>query len=267
MLANFLIGIREGLEASLIVSILVAYLIKTNNPKGARAVLWGVLIAVLTSILAGIAIAEFIDVVPAGTNEIIAGIASIIAVFFVTWMIFWMAKQSRGIKAQLHQKLDNAVKASTLSLVGVAFFAVIREGIETSVFIWSASRATGNDTNPLLGAALGLGLAASLGFLIYRGALKVNLSKFFKFTGAFLIIVAAGIFVYGVGELQEIGWFPFLTGTSYDLSGVITKDSWLETLLRGTISFKTAPTILESLVWFAYVIPVAYLYLKPAKKN
>jgi high-affinity iron transporter len=267
LLANFLIGLREGLEASLIVSILIAYLIKTNNPKGARAVLWGTTFAVLTSILAGIAIAEFIDVVPAGTNEIIAGIASIIAVFFVTWMIFWMAKQSRSIKAQLHQKLDNAVKASTLSLVGVAFFAVIREGIETSVFIWSASRATGNDTNPLLGAAIGLGLAASLGFLIYRGALKVNLSKFFKYTGAFLIVVAAGIFVYGIGELQEIGWLPFLTQTSYDLSGFIVEGSWLDTLLRGTISFKSAPTVLESIAWFAYVLPVAYLYLKPAKKN
>ena len=267
MLANFLIGLREGLEASLIVSILIAYLIKTNNPKGARAVLWGVLIAVLTSILAGIAIAEFIDVVPAGTNEIIAGIASIIAVFFVTWMIFWMARQSRGIKAELHQKIDNAVKASALSLVGVAFFAVIREGIETAVFIWSASRATGNDTNPVLGAALGLLTAAILGYLIYRGALKVNLAKFFKYTGAFLIIVAAGILAYGVHELQEIGWFPFLTESSYDLSSVIEKDGALDTLLRGTISFRAAPSRLESLVWFAYVIPVAYLYLKPAKKN
>jgi high-affinity iron transporter len=267
LLANFLIGLREGLEAALIVSILVAYLVKTKNPRGAKQVLWGVAIAVLTSILVGIGIAEFVSLVPAGTNEIISGLASIIAVGFVTWMIFWMAKQSRGLKNALHQKIDTAVAASAVTLVGVSFFSVIREGIETSVFIWSASRATGNDTNPILGATLGLGLAALLGFLIYRGALKINLSKFFKYTGAFLIIVAAGIFVYGVGELQEIGWFPFLTGTSYDLSGVITKDSWLETLLRGTISFKTAPTILESLVWFAYVIPVGYLYLKPAKKN
>jgi len=267
LLANFLIGLREGLEAALIVSILVAYLVKTNNRKGANQVLWGVAIAVLTSVLAGVAIAEFIEVVPEGTNEIIAGLASIIAVFFVTWMIFWMARQARGLKAELHEKIDTAVKASALSLVGVAFFAVIREGIETAVFIWSASRATGNDTNPVLGAALGLITAAVLGYLIYRGALKINLSKFFKYTGAFLIIVAAGILAYGVHELQEIGWFPFLTDTSYDLSGVIEKDGALDTLLRGTISFRSKPSVLESLVWFAYVIPVAYLYLKPAKKN
>ncbi len=267
MLANFLIGLREGLEAALIVGILVAYLIKTNNPKGAKQVLWGVATAVLTSVLVGIGIAEFISLVPAGTNEIISGIASMIAVGFVTWMIFWMARQSRGLKNSLHQRIDSAVATSAISLMGVAFFSVIREGIETSVFIWSATRATGVDTNPILGAVLGLALAAGLGYLIYRGALKINLSKFFKYTGAFLIIVAAGIFVYGVGELQELGWFPFLTQTSYDLSGVITKDSWLETLLRGTISFKTAPTILETLIWFAYVIPVSFLYLKPAKKT
>jgi high-affinity iron transporter len=190
-----------------------------------------------------------------------------IAVGFVTWMIFWMARQSRGLKNSLHKRIDTAVAASAISLMGVAFFSVIREGIETSVFIWSASRATGIDTNPILGAVLGLALAASLGYFIYRGALKLNLSKFFKYTGAFLIVVAAGIFVYGIGELQELGWFPFLTQTSYDLSGVITKDSWLETLLRGTMSFKTAPTMLETLIWFAYVIPVSYLYLKPSKKN
>lgn len=267
MLANFLIGLREGLEAALIVSILVAYLTKTNNPRGAKQVLWGVAIAVLTSILIGIGIAEFISLVPAGTNEIISGLASMIAVGFVTWMIFWMARQSRNLKSALHKRIDTAVAASAISLMGVAFFAVIREGIETSVFIWSASRATGVDTNPILGAVLGLALAATLGYLIYRGALKINLSKFFKYTGAFLIIVAAGILVYGVGELQELGWFQFLTQTSYDLSGVIGKNSWLETVLRGTISFKTAPTMLETAIWFAYMIPVSYLYLKPSKKN
>lgn len=267
MLANFLIGLREGLEAALIVGILVAYLIKTNNRKGARTVLLGVVVAVLTSILVGMAIAEFIQVVPEGTNEIIAGVASIIAVFFVTWMIFWMARQARGLKAELHEKLDKAIESSTGALAGVAFFAVIREGIETAVFIWSASRSTGFETNPILGASLGLLTATTLGYLIYRGALKVNLSKFFKYTGAFLIIVAAGILAYGVHELQEIGWLPFLEQSSYDLSGAIPKDGWLDTLLRGTISFRSKPSILESLVWFGYVIPVSYLYLKPAKKN
>ncbi len=148
----------------------------------------------------------------------------------------------------------------------MAFFAVIREGVETSVFLWSSSRAAGEDTNPVLGATLGLLVAAGLGYLIYRGALKLNISKFFKYTGAFLIIVAAGILAYGVHELQEIGWFPFLTEKAYDLSGIIPKDSLVDVLLRGTISFRRSPAILETIVWFAYLIPVAFLYLKPSKK-
>ncbi|NCA07905.1 MAG: iron transporter [Micrococcales bacterium] len=267
MLANFLIGLREGLEASLIVGILVAYLLKTGNPKGARAVLWGTLVAVAVSILAGLALSEFVAVVPEGTNELIAGLASIIAVFFVTWMIFWMAKQARSMKSELHKRVDSAVNTSTGTLIGVAFFAVIREGIETSVFIWSASRATGTDTNPLLGAALGLIVATGLGYGVYKGALKLNLSKFFKYTGAFLIIVAAGILAYGIHELQEIGLLPLLTANSYDLSGLIPKDSAIETLLRGTISFRSKPSWLETIAWFSYAIPVAFIYLKPAKKN
>lgn len=266
MLANFLIGLREGLEASLIVGILVAYLNKTNNKKGAIAVLWGTLAAILVSILVGIGLTVFVSVAPHGINEMIAGLASIMAVVFVTWMIFWMARQSRALKGELHKKIDLA-STSSFTLVGVAFFAVIREGVETSVFLWSSGRAAGDDTNPVLGATLGLLVAAGLGYLIYRGALKLNISKFFKYTGAFLIVVAAGIFAYGIHELQEIGWFPFLTEKAYNVSEFIPKDSFLDVLLRGTVSFRSAPAILESVFWFAYLIPVTYIYLKPAKKN
>lgn len=266
MLANFLIGLREGLEASLIVGILVAYLNKTNNKKGAIAVLWGTLAAILVSILVGIALTVFVSVAPHGINEMIAGLASILAVVFVTWMIFWMARQSRALKGDLQKKVDLA-SASSLTLVGVAFFAVIREGVETSVFLWSSGRAAGDDTNPVLGATLGLVVAAGLGYLIYRGALKLNISKFFRYTGAFLIIVAAGILAYGIHELQEIGWLPFLTEKAYDVSEFIPKDSFIDVLLRGTVSFRSAPAILESVFWFAYLIPVAFIYLKPAKKN
>ena len=266
MFANLLIGLREGLEASLIVGILVAYALKTGNKKSATNILWGTLLAVLVSIGVGVALAEFVAVVPEGTNEIIAGVASIIAVIFVTWMIFWMARQSRNLKSELHSKIDNA-KQNNFTLVAVAFFAVIREGIETAVFIWSASRATGEDTNPIFGATLGLSIAAVAGYLVYRGALKLNLSKFFQYTGAFLIVVAAGIFAYGIHELQEVGLLPFLTQTTYDLSGVIEKDGWLDTLLRGTISFRSKPSYLESIIWFGYLITVGWLYLKPQKKN
>ena len=264
MLANFLIGLREGLEASLIVGILVAYCIKSGRKAALPGIFWGTLIAVLFSIGVGVLLTEFVEVAPAGINEVIAGFASILAVVFVTWMIFWMARQSKNMRKELHEKIDQAGEKN-ITLILVAFFAVIREGIETAVFLWSASRATGSDTNPVLGASLGLAIAAVLGYLVYRGALKLNLSKFFQVTGAFLIIVAAGILAYGIHELQEIGWFPFLTQTTYDLSGVITPDSWIDTLLRGTISFRSAPSMLESVFWFGYVAIVGWLFLKPAK--
>lgn len=254
------------MEASLIVGILVAYLRKTGNKRGVFEVLWGTVAAILVSILVGVGLTVFVSAAPSGINEVIAGLASILAVVFVTWMIFWMSRQSRALKGELTQKVDLA-KASAFTLVGVAFFAVIREGVETSVFLWSSSRAAGDDTNPVLGAVLGLLVAAGLGYLFYRGALKLNISKFFKYTGAFLIVVAAGILAYGIHELQEIGWFPFLTEKTYDISGIIPKDSFVDVILRGTISFRSAPALLESIVWFAYLIPVAFIYLKPAKKN
>ena len=266
MFANFLIGLREGLEASLIVGILIAYSLKTGRTKAVAGILWGTALAVVVSVLVGLGLSLFVEVVPEGTHEIIAGVASILAMVFVTWMIFWMAKQSRGLASELHKKVDSA-EQKTIGLVVVAFLAVIREGVETSVFIWSASRATGDDTNPVLGATLGLVVAAGLGYLVYRGALKLNLRKFFKYTGAFLIVVAAGIFAYGLHELQEVGMLPFLTTPSYDLSGLIPKDSVLDTILRGTISFRSKPSILESIVWFGYIFIVGYLYLKPTKKT
>lgn len=267
MLANLLIGLREGLEAALIVGILVAYLVKLGHKKELRTLWIGVISAIATSVTVGVLLTTVVTEVPAGTQELIAGSASIIAVGFVTWMIFWMARQSKNLSGELRGKVDKAIEGSALGLAAVAFFAVIREGIETSVFIWSASQATGSDTSPTLGAVIGLLIAAALGYLIYRGALKINLSKFFKYTGAFLVVVAAGIFAYGIHELQEIGLLPFLTDKTYDLSGIIAKDGLLDSLLRGTISFRSAPSQLESLVWFAYLIPTAILFFRTSSSK
>jgi high-affinity iron transporter len=266
MLANFVIGFREGLEAALIVGILAAYLVKLNR-KNELGKLWiGVGGAIAVSVALGVILGVLVENVPEGTNELIAGLTSIIAVVFVTWMIFWMAKQSRALSKELRSQVDQAQK-SAWAMAGIAFLAVIREGIETSVFLWSSSRAAGADTYPLIGALLGFIAATVLGYAIYRGAVKLNLSKFFAYTGAFLIIVAAGILCYGIHELQEIGLLPFLTTQTYDLSGVIQEGGVLDTFLRGTISFRSTPSQLESLLWFAYLIPTAVLYYRGTKKN
>jgi high-affinity iron transporter len=278
LLANFLIGLREGLEAALIVGILAGYLVKIGRRNDFGKLFTGVGAAIGISALVGFALTYAVTEAPEGINELIAGSMSIVAVVFVTWMIFWMASQAKSLGAELRGKIDEALKASTVTLVGVAFFAVIREGVETAVFLWSATKATGDETNPLLGAALGLLVATVMGYLIYRGVLKFNLSAFFKYTGAFLIIVAAGILAYGVHELQEIGLFagleqafPILSASAYDVSGIIEKDGIAHSILKGTISFRVTPSNLEALVWFTYMIPVTLLYAlryrKPTKAD
>ncbi|MFM6977573.1 MAG: iron uptake transporter permease EfeU, partial [Micrococcales bacterium] len=259
-----IIGFREGLEAALIVGILAAYLVKLGRRNEFPKLWVGVSSAVAVSVLLGVILGVLVENVPEGTNELIAGLTSIIAVIFVTWMIFWMAKQSRALSKELRDQVDHAEK-SAWAMAGIAFLAVIREGIETSVFLWSSSRAAGADTLPLVGAVIGFAAAAVLGYAIYRGAVKLNLSKFFGYTGAFLIIVAAGILSYGIHELQEIGLLPFLTAQTYDISGAIPEGSVLDTFLRGTISFRSAPSQLESLFWFAYLIPTAVLFYRGNK--
>jgi high-affinity iron transporter len=266
LLANFVIGFREGLEAALIIGILAAYLVKLNRKNDLPKLWTGVAAAVAISVGLGVLLAVVVENVPEGTNELIAGVTSILAVVFVTWMIFWMAQQSRALSGELRSQVDQAGK-SAWAIAGVAFLAVIREGIETSVFLWSSSRAVGSDTFPLVGAGLGLIAATVLGYLIYLGAIKLNLSKFFAYTGAYLVIVAAGILAYGVHELQEIGLFPFMTQLTYDVSNVIEKGGALDTLLRGTISFRSTPSHLETLVWFAYLIPTAVLYYRGTRKK
>ena len=266
MLANLIIGFREGLEAALIIGILAAYLVKLNRRSELPKLWLGVGIAVAVAVALGVILGVLVENVPEGTNELIAGLTSIVAVVFVTWMIFWMARQSRALSKDLRSQVDQAEKTAW-AIAGVAFLAVAREGIETSVFLWSSSRAAGADTLPVVGALIGFAAAAILGYAIYRGAVKLNLSKFFAYTGAFLIVVAAGILSYGIHELQEIGLLPILTSKTYDVSGVIPEGGVLDTFLRGTISFRSAPSQLETLFWFAYLIPTAVLYYRGNKKK
>lgn len=274
MLANFLIGLREGLEAALIVGILAGYLVKIGRKNEFGKLFTGVGAAIGISILIGFILTFVASEAKDGIEKIIAGSMSIVAVVFVTWMIFWMAAQSKGLGKDLRNKVDNALKTSTVTLVGVAFFAVIREGVETAVFIWSASKATGDETYPIFGATLGLLVATVMGYLIYRGVLKFNLSSFFKYTGAFLIIVAAGILAYGFHELQEIGAFkaiesafPILTSNAYDVSGIIEKDGVVHSILKGTISFRVTPSNLEAIVWLMYMVPVSIIYALGYRKT
>ena len=264
MLANFFIGLREGLEAALIVGILVAYVIKINQQQKIKTILSGVALAIAASVGLAFALNTAVETVPAGTSEIIAGSSSALAVVFVTWMIFWMKSQSREIAGTLRSQIETSLAKSDFALLAIAFTAVIREGFETAVFLWSAGRATSTADNPAIGATLGLLVAAAAGYLLFKGSLKINISQFFKYTGAFLVLVSAGILAYAVKEFEEVSTLP-LQDKTYDLSAILPKESPLESVLHGLVGFNAAPSILQSLVWFAYLIPVAFLFLKKSK--
>ncbi|MFD0536133.1 iron uptake transporter permease EfeU [Actinomadura luteofluorescens] len=211
LLGNFLIGLREGLEAALVVSILIAYLVKTGNRRALLPVWTGIGAAVVLACGFGIALSAASSEMQFKTQELFGGVLSIVAVGLVTWMVFWMRKTARFMKAELEGRLEGALDVGPLALAAVAFLAVGREGLETALFLWTnISNSSGGSTQPITGAFLGLAVAVALGYLLYRGGLKINLRRFFTWTGAALIVVAAGVFGYGFHDLQEAEVFPGL---------------------------------------------------------
>jgi high-affinity iron transporter len=263
--ANYLIGLREGLEATLVVSILIAYLVKTDNRSRLRAVVLGVAVAVALSLAFGAVLTFTSSSMSSEAQERFGGLLSIIAVAFVTWMVFWMRRTARFLKRELEDKLDAALAMGSVALALTAFLAVGREGLETSLIIWAAVKSTGSGWEPILGATLGIVSAVVLGWLLYRRAVTINLAKFFTWTGAGLIIVAAGVLSYGVHDLQEAGDLPGLNTLAFDVSGAVPPDSWYGTLLKGVFNFSPRTTWLEAVVWLSYVLPVMALFFRPAR--
>jgi high-affinity iron transporter len=181
-------------------------------------------------------------------------------------MVFWMLRTARDLAGHLRANIDRNLVGTGLGLVLVAFLAVGREGIETALFIWAAVQATGTSTMPLLGAAAGILTAVGLGWLIYAGMLRINLSKFFSWTGGILIVVAAGVLSYGVHDLQEAGFLPGEGNLAFNVSGAIPPDSWYGTLLKGTLNFSPATTWLELAVWLAYLVPVLTIFIVKSRR-
>ncbi|MEV0426590.1 iron uptake transporter permease EfeU [Micromonospora sp. NPDC050495] len=269
MFATYLIGLREGLEATLVVSILVAFLVKSNR-RGRLPQVWlGVGAAVALSVLFGWLI-EYTSTTLLDTSderELFDAVTSVAAVIFVTWMIFWMRKAARSIAGELRGKLSEALAVGAFAVAGMAFLAVVREGLETALIFYSAaqSAAGGASRGPLLALLGGILTAVVIGFLLYRSALKLNLSRFFTWTGALLILVAAGIFKYGVHDFQEAGVLPGLNNHAFDISSVLDPNTWYAALLSGMFNITATPSVLEVIAWVAYAVPVLLLFLrKPA---
>ena len=263
MLANYLIGLREGLEAALVVCILVAYLVRTGRRDGLPAIWAGVAGAITLSLVFGAVLTFTSRRLSFEQQETFGGVMSIIAVGFVTWMVFWMRRTARHLRADLDGRMDRAVGMGTLALAVTATIAVGREGLETSLFIWAAVQSSGSGVTPAAGATLGLLTAVVLGHLFYRGAVRINLAKFFLVTGAGLIVVAAGVFSYGVHDLQEAGLLPGLNAIAYDVSQQVPPGSWYGVLLKGTLNFSPVASWLEVWAWLGYLVPVGLLFLRP----
>ncbi|HUF59216.1 MAG TPA: iron uptake transporter permease EfeU [Actinomycetota bacterium] len=266
--ASFVIALREGIEAALIVSIILAYLKQLGATDRARLVWWGTGLAVLLSVAVGTAIfiagAEF-----EGTAEqVFEGLVTLAAVGVLTWMIFWMRRQGARIRSELQEKVDSALVAGGLALAGLAFFAVLREGIETALFLFAAAKGTaveGTAVAPatqVTGAVLGLVLAVVLGVLLYRGGIRMNLRSFFRVTGMILIVVAAGLFAYSLHELQEAGWLPILEAHAYDLSASLPDDAGAGAILRGLVGYNADPTWLEVVGWLGYLVVIGGFFLR-----
>ena len=181
-------------------------------------------------------------------------------------MVFWMKSAARTISGELKGKLDKALDLGPFAVALVAFLGVGREGLETAIFFYATAEAAGSGNNvPLLGWLVGFAGAVALGWLIYRGALKINLGKFFKWTGVALIIVAGGILSYGIHDLQEAGVLPGLNNLAFDVSGTVDPTSWYGTLLKGTVNFTPATTVLQAVAWVLYVGTVMFFFLRPSK--
>ncbi|MEV5601792.1 iron uptake transporter permease EfeU [Streptomyces sp. NPDC052299] len=263
MFSNFLIGLREGLEASLVVCILIAYLVKTGNRDRLVPIWIGVSIAVVVSLGFGAGLEFGSQEMTFKAQEALGGSLSIVSVGLVTWMVFWMRRTARHLKAELHGKLDAALAMGTGALVATALLAVGREGLETSLFVWRAVHAADDGWHPMIGALLGIATAVVLGWLFYRGALRINLAKFFTWTGGMLVVVAAGVLAYGVHDLQEAEFLGGLQNRAFDISSTIPPDSWYGTLLKGTFNFQPDPTVLQLTVWALYLVPALALFLSP----
>lgn len=271
VLTVFLILLREGLEAALVVGIVVGYLIKVGRRDALRWVWIGIVAALATSLGLGILVFITIGDLPSAVQEPIEGIAAVFAVGVLTWMLFWMRRQGRAIKGELEGQLDAALRTgSTAALVGLAFVAIVREGLETALFLLALFRSAAatdqlSPALPLAGLA-GLGVAVLLGTAIVRGAIRLNLRRFFSVTGVVILFVAAGLVASAIGAFVDAGWLP--TGAPVlNLSGVLPETSPIGALLAGMFGYRAQPTMLQLVGYFGYLVPVLAYFLAGDRLN
>jgi FTR1 family protein len=266
MVPTFVIGLREGLEAALIVGIIGAFLRQQGRRDALRWMWAGVVAAILLCVGIGVGLQILNDDLPQRQQEGLETVVAAVAVVMVTMMIVWMRRHARGLAKELRASAESALaQGSVLALVGMAFFAVVREGIETSVFLLAAFQASGDATSAGAGATIGVVLAAALGWGIYKGGVKINLARFFRVTGVALVLVAAGLVMSALHTAHEAGWLNGLQESSVDLSWLVKPGTVLSSLLTGVLGLQPHPTIGEAAGWLVYLVPMLLFVLWPTR--
>ena len=268
VVAGFVTGLREGVEAALIVSIILAYLAKTGNRQHFAKIWVGTIGAIALSLILGVVIFFTVGELDEPYEQLFEAGAMILAAAVLTWMLFWMRRQARSVKGELQAAVDRVLSSgSGWGLALLAFMAVIREGIETALFItgqvFAASTEASGELSIVVGAVLGLITAAALGWLIYVGARRINYGTFFRVTGTVLVFIAAGLVSHAVHELVEIGVITIGTQPVFDLTGVLPDDSGVGQILRALFGYSSAPELITVVAYLAYLIPVLIFYLRP----
>lgn len=261
MFGSGLIGVREGLESGIVVMILVAFAVKSERRDALKWIWAGVAVALALMIGTFLIIQFGTSTVSSLAAELIAGIASIVAVVIVTFMVLWMRKASASISGELKSGLSTAMAAGPAAVMGLAFLAVGREGLETALLMVGYAESSSNGPWPLLGLLLGIVVAVALTMLLYRGAIRIDFARFFYYTGLFLIVVAAGIAAYGVRALQVYGWLPGLHEIGFDITSWYDQSAWYGEVLQGIFNFRPEPTVLQVIVWAAYIVIVGALFV------
>ncbi|GAB7529710.1 FTR1 family protein [Pseudomonas sp. 3A(2025)] len=265
MLVPFLIMLREGIEAALIVGIIASYLKQTGRGQWMPAVWVGVFLACALALLVGGGLELMSAEFPQKQQELFEGLVGLLAVGILSSMVFWMRKVGRSIKSELHQSLDSALGGSrnqTWALIGMVFFAVAREGLETVFFLLAVFQQS-TDASAPLGALFGLILSAGFGIALYRGSLRLNLGLFFRWTGLFILVVAAGILANSVRSLHEAGVWNHWQDVVFDVSATLPMDGPVGSVLAGMFGYQDAPTVSVLGAWLVYLIAALVLFFLP----
>lgn len=263
-MASLLITLREGLEAALIVGIILAYLSKTGNQDKFGVVWAGVGLSVVMSLAVGAGIFLTAGELKGRAEKLFEGTAMFTAAGVLTYMIFWMRRQAINIRVHLQAQINTALETGSVLALGVlAFVAVGREGVETALFMFAATKAA----TPLaatLGGLLGLATAIVLGYLLYRGTYRMNLRSFFNVTGVLLLLFAAGLVAHGIHEFHEAGLIPPVIEPVWNTNAIVHEQSTVGSFLKALFGYNGNPSLVEVLAYAAYLLLVGWMYYRPA---